>query len=186
MARYCANPLNTHWSIRWIYRLLGLLFLYTSLTLFPSASLVDTPLVQTLRAAYPTWWHVLYDIGITMLVLGVIALGLKLFILFARKHHFSKRIIMLLRKWNSRFIRNFLSFDFFATRWLLGTLLALGLWYGVAAPLAARQPDIFHVPHYSSQPVIMCMGVFGLLLLIESIDFWQMRMQRYFCMKIHL
>ena len=170
--------------VRWGYRLLGVFFVYTSLSIPAGPTLLDTPLVTTLQAEYPTWYHVLWDIFLTLLILGIVANILKLFVGLAKEHRVSKHVINRLKKIDTRFFRALVSFEFFASRWLIGTLVAIGIWHVVAPLLAAVFS--WHVPAYAEQPVIMVIGIFGILLIIESIGWWQQKMQKYFCMHVHL
>ncbi len=168
----------------WIFRFLGVLFVYTSLTIPSETTLLNTPLANTLTNEYPTWYHVLWDVALTLIVLGLLANVLKFCIAVAKEHHVSKRIITRLRRWDSQFFRAFISFEFFSSRWLIGAGVSLLLWYALISPIATSLS--LHVPSYNTQPVIMVMGIFGLLLIIESISWWQKKMQKYFCIHVHL
>lgn len=174
-----------HWTLRWFYRLFGLLLIWTSITMPASVQLIDTPLVLKLQTEYPTWFAVLKDIFFSIIILGGISIVLNFFLKYARHRNVSKKIVSTLHRLDTRAFSHFLSFLFFVTRWIFGIILALALWYTIVTFVQSLLPDILRAPTYETQPVVFVMGILGLTLIIESINLWQRKMRRYFHLRYH-
>jgi len=169
---------KTHSKILlWIQRVTALVFLYATLTLPAGLKLMDTPLVSTIRKEYPTWWHVVFDIILTILISGIIIFIIKLFLLYTKKHPVSKKYIKWLKKMDGKFIQNFLNFDFFVIKFLLATLVSLIIWQ--LLKLLLQNFSIFNLPKYSNQPVVFIMVMLGLITLVESFETWKNKIRKH-------
>jgi len=164
-------------ALLWIQRLASLVFLYATLTLPEGIQLMDTPLVATLREEYPTWWHVLLDIGITLGVFALLLFLSKVVLYYTRTRHVSKKYIGCMQKVENKFLHNFLNFDFFLVKFFLALLLSLALWF-VLKPLLVLYEG-FHLPLYSEQPVVFVMVILGFIVLIESFEFWKLKIRKH-------
>ena len=165
-------------SLLWIQRIAGLIFLYATLTLPKGLQLMDTPLVMTLRGEYPTWWHVMRDIVLSIVVLAVLIFIGKLLVLYTRKHPVSRKYIKWIRKMDGKFIQNFLNFDFFLVKFLVAGVFGWLLWLllrGVSGSL----PTSIHVPLYHTQPVVTVMVILGFIVLVESFQSWKWHMRKH-------
>ncbi|PIZ95943.1 MAG: hypothetical protein COX80_02810 [Candidatus Magasanikbacteria bacterium CG_4_10_14_0_2_um_filter_33_14] len=161
----------------WIQRIFSLIFLYATLTLPTGLKLMDTPLVTTIRKEYPTWWHVAWDIVLTIFILGIIIFVIKLFLLYTKKHHTSQKYINWLKKMDGKFIQNFLNFDFFVIKFILATILSLVIWQILKQVL--QYFPIFHLPQYSTQPVVFVMVILGLIIFVESFESWKNKIRKH-------
>ena len=161
----------------WLQRIFALIFLYATLTLPAGLKLTDTPLVNTIRKEYPTWYHVMYDVLLTIIILSVIMFVFKALILYNKKHPFSQKYIIWIKKMDGKFIQNFLNFDFFVIKFLLATLLSVIVW-GVLK-LILQNFSIFNLPNYTTQPVVFVMVILGLIVLVESFESWKNKIRKH-------
>ncbi|MDD2656117.1 MAG: hypothetical protein PHQ18_00910 [Patescibacteria group bacterium] len=169
---------KTHSKILlWLQRVIAFVFLYATLTLPAGLKLMDTPLVNTIRKEYPTWWHVAWDIVLTVLILGIIIFVIKLFLFYTQKHHSSQKYINWLKKMDGKFIQNFLNFDFFVIKFLLATLVSLIIWE--LLKLLLQNSSLFNLPEYSTQPVVFVMVILGLIILVESFETWKIKIRKH-------
>ncbi|PIR76242.1 MAG: hypothetical protein COU32_03155 [Candidatus Magasanikbacteria bacterium CG10_big_fil_rev_8_21_14_0_10_42_10] len=165
-------------GILWIQRIASMVFLYATLTLPANISLMNTPLVTTLRGEYPTWWHVMWDMCLTVMILAVLFFVGKLLVLYTRSHPVSRKYIEWIRKIDSKFIQNFLNFDFFLVKFLVAGVFGWFLWFllkGVSPSL----PASIHVPLYHTQPVVTVMVILGFIVLVESFQSWKWHMRKH-------
>ena len=164
-------------GILWIQRIASMVFLYATLTLPANISLMNTPLVTTLRGEYPTWWHVMWDMCLTVMILAVLFFVGKLLVLYTRSHPVSRKYIEWIRKIDSKFIQNFLNFDFFLIKFVLALLFSVVLWV-VLKPVLSLYVG-FHLPLYSEQPVVFVMVILGLIVFVESFQTWKLKMRKH-------
>jgi len=164
-------------ALLWIQRITAIVFLYATLTLPAGLKLMDTPLVNTIRKEYPTWWHVVWDIVLTIFISGIIIFTIKLFLWYTQKHPNSKKYIKWLKKMDGKFIQNFLNFDFFVIKFLLATIFSLIIWQ--VLKLLLQNFSFFHIPQYSDQPVVFIMVMLGLITLVESFETWKNKIRKH-------
>jgi len=133
--------------------------------------------VSTLRKEYPTWWHVLLDVGITLGVFALLLFGSKLLLFYTKTHARSKKYIGCMQKVENRFLHNFLNFDFFLIKFVLALLFSVVLWV-VLKPVLSLYVG-FHLPLYSEQPVVFVMVILGLIVFVESFQTWKLKMRKH-------
>jgi hypothetical protein len=161
----------------WLQRIFALVFLYATLTLPAGLKLTDTPLVQTITKEYPTWWHLIFEIILTIFILGIIIFAFKLLLFFTQKHHISKKYIFWLKKIHDKSIQNFFNFDFFVIKFLLATFFSLIIWQ--ILKLVLINFSLFNIPIYSNQPVVFIMIILGLIFFIESFESWKNKIRKH-------
>ena len=165
-------------TLLWLQRVAGLVFLYATLTLPKGLRLTETPLVTTLRGEYPTWWHVLLDVAITLGVLALLLFLSKLLLYYTKTHRVSKKYIRWMQKVENRFLHNFLNFDFFLVKFCLATLASVLIWLAIK-PVLPFVYNGFHVPSYETQPVVTVMVMLGLIVFVESFQTWKWYMRKF-------
>ena len=180
MSTICPIYKPPHWTLRYTLAGIGGLFLYTSLTLDPSITLMDTPLIKTIQSEYPHWGVVMQDIVITIGVVGGAALLGVSALSLAKNHHASKEWIERIRRLDNRLVRNFLALIFFFAR--TGSILTVSLvvWYTIIRAFGTTT-TLYQFPSFSSHPVIAGMGVIGLGLILSTPTFWQQSLMKRFC-----
>lgn len=186
MTTICARYKPLQPIICWLLRGIGLLFVYTSLTLPASVTLADTPLVAMIKGEYPSWNFVFKDIAITATILGVLAIITMIILKFFEYRRGSARVVVFLRKADKIFIRNALTFLFFIFRWTVYVGVSLVCWFTLIKWLALLVPAKLHWPVYNSQPVIVIFGIIGLCFVARSFDKWQEKFGKKICIEAYL
>lgn len=161
----------------WIQRIFSIVFLYATLTLPKNLKLMDTPLVKTILKEYPTWYHVVYDILLTIIILTVIMFVFKSLVLYSKKHYLAQKYVAWIKKMDGKFIQNFLDFDFFVIKFLLATLLSVIIWQ-LSKFILVFFP-FFNIPNYYDQPVVTIMVILGIIAFIESFGGWKNKIRRH-------
>ncbi len=183
---FCPIHLPKPWYVRWPVRGIGVLFLYTALTLPANITLADTPLVQTVQKEYPGIDTVFFDIFLTLLMLAVFSVLFHLLLHASQTYRWPNRLRRAFRALDARFARSFVGVLFFFVHWGILLTVAVGLWYSAMQGIALLLPEFFRFPLFHEQPIIVGMGILGLGILLDSINIWQAALSRHFCLKCSL
>lgn len=182
----CPIHQKPHIITTWVSRAIAILFLYTSVTLSKNITLMNTPVVKTIREEYPTWQSVILDVFLTLCVFGIITLiGFRI-LQFSKHHHVSQKWIKRLTNVETKILRNFMGFLFFLAHSTLVLSIAMALWSVCSMLITYYNIDLFNVPRFSSQPVVMLMGILSLAIFINSFQWWNRSMAKLFCIRCKL
>lgn len=179
----CPTHAKEPWYVAWPLRALGALFLWTSMTLPSSVTLRNTPLVRTIKTAYPTFGAIGKDILVTIIVLGILGVALNKLLRAIKRRRENSSWIRLLTKIDKRFFSQFMGILFFFTHWGIVCMMGLFFWFTIIFLVTSLFPATFSLPAFETQPIIFFMGIVGLGLLIDSINVWQERLAHHFCIR---
>jgi len=154
-------------------RIIGGFLIYIGLFFGPSGTLANTPLVQSIRTIYPTWYFVFTDIALTVFAIASITACIYMLLFLAKRKHGSKTLQKRLQKLDKTLIQLLLTLLSSLTRWCIGFIIAILV-------VLILSPFIY-VPIYFVQPVLYILIVLGITLLIESFSFWQKKINSFFC-----
>lgn len=178
---YCTKHAKRATSKIWLYRICGFILIYLSLSFPKNISLSDTALIMNIRRQYPSWKFFIYEIILSLMILGLFALLFNALYLYVKKYKIKTDFLNIIQKSKSRFTRSFIVGIRFLARWTIGVSIALLLWFSFVKFLSAIY-EFLEVPLYAENPILVVAGVLGIALCIESLDTWSETLRKKFCM----